>query len=326
MPPDKPSPPQNLQVTEQFKDFITIAWDIPESDGGSPITGYIVEKCDVKRKSWVNAGRVDAKTLTLKVTKLVEGNEYMFRVYAENDIGKSDPGEIEQPVMAKLPFDKPGPPVDLEVADVTKTTAQLSWQPPESDGGSPVTGYYIEKSSGKRWVKVNKKAVKDLTLSLEDLIEKETYEVRVAAENQAGVGMPCQPVSFVAKDPYDVPGKPGQPEVDIKAESASLTWQAPDSDGGSPIINYIVEMRGDGETKWKMVNKEAVTQCQHTVEGLKEETEYEFRITAENKAGKGPASAPTKAKYGQYKVSYKVLALFNITEFQKEFPDSPPLL
>ncbi len=87
-----------------YKDYITIAWEKPKSDGGSPITGYIVEKRDVKKSSWVNAGNVDASTMTLKCTRLVEGNEYLFRVYAENAIGQSDPAETPEPVKARLPF------------------------------------------------------------------------------------------------------------------------------------------------------------------------------------------------------------------------------
>ncbi len=81
-----------------------IAWDEPESDGGSPITGYNVEKMDIKRETWVKVDSVDAKTRTLKATKLVEGNKYHFRVTAENDVGESDPGQTDEPITAKLPF------------------------------------------------------------------------------------------------------------------------------------------------------------------------------------------------------------------------------
>ncbi len=46
---DKPSPPRNLRVTDVSKDYISLAWDVPEFDGGSPIKGYNIEKADTKR-------------------------------------------------------------------------------------------------------------------------------------------------------------------------------------------------------------------------------------------------------------------------------------
>ena len=67
-----------------------------------------------------------------------------------------------------------------------------------------MTGYYVEMQSqfSSRWTKVNKKAISQLTLTLSDLSEGEKYEVKVAAENEAGVGTFCDPIGFVAKDPF----------------------------------------------------------------------------------------------------------------------------
>lgn len=101
---DRPAPPKNVRTTEVYKDFITLTWDVPENDGGSPITGYSMEKRDVKKSAYTSAGTTDADTLTLKATRLIEGNEYFFKVYAENDIGTSDPAETEDPIKARLPF------------------------------------------------------------------------------------------------------------------------------------------------------------------------------------------------------------------------------
>ncbi len=47
------------------------------------------------------------------------------------------------------------------------------------------------------------------------------------------------------------PGKPGTPQFsDIKGTSVVLDWKAPDSDGGSPITNYLVEYRIEGSLRW----------------------------------------------------------------------------
>jgi len=78
-------------VTAFDKDFVELKWEVPENDGGEPITGYLVERREVTKTAFVQQGKTDAKTLSLKATKLVEGTQYMFRVFAENSIGQSEP-------------------------------------------------------------------------------------------------------------------------------------------------------------------------------------------------------------------------------------------
>jgi len=101
---DKPTRPENVKVKEVSKDYVIVSWESPESDGGSPITGFVIERRDVTKSSWINAGRVDAETFYQQVTKLTEGNEYEIRVAAENDVGQSDWAAIDKPVKARLAF------------------------------------------------------------------------------------------------------------------------------------------------------------------------------------------------------------------------------
>ena len=54
-------------------------------------------------------------------------------------------------------LDKPtAPEGPLEVSDIKKDSARLKWKPPLDDGGSPVTGYVVQKKavSGGDWVSV----------------------------------------------------------------------------------------------------------------------------------------------------------------------------
>lgn len=83
---------------------MVVAWEASESDGGSEITSYIVEKRDTKRAAFIKAEEVNGKTFTLKVGKLVEGNDYLFQVCAVNEIGESDWTTMDEAVKAKLPF------------------------------------------------------------------------------------------------------------------------------------------------------------------------------------------------------------------------------
>lgn len=87
-----------------MKDSIVLSWQPPASTGGSDIGAYIIEKRDAKRNVWTKVDKVTGSTNTYAVQKLLEGNEYYFRVAAENDIGLGDSAELEAPIQAKCPF------------------------------------------------------------------------------------------------------------------------------------------------------------------------------------------------------------------------------
>lgn len=66
-------------------------------DSESPVTGYFIEKCDLNMLNcWIKVARVDYDVRSLKIMNLIEGHEYMIRVYAENEHGKSLPLESDK--------------------------------------------------------------------------------------------------------------------------------------------------------------------------------------------------------------------------------------
>ena len=101
---DKPSKPNNLHVIEVLKDQIVLAWEPPTSLGNCPLKGYVIEKRDAKRNTWMPVQNVDSATVTFAVQKLLEGNEYFFRVAAENEIGVGEAAELFDGIVAKSPY------------------------------------------------------------------------------------------------------------------------------------------------------------------------------------------------------------------------------
>lgn len=100
---DIPGPPESpLEVTELDIDACTLLWNSPQEDGGSNITNYIVEKCDVSQGDWVTVSTSCTKT-SFRVTKLTTGKEYGFRVRAENRFGISQPIYSDK-MIARHPF------------------------------------------------------------------------------------------------------------------------------------------------------------------------------------------------------------------------------
>ena len=89
--PSRPIGP--LEVDNVTHNSADLNWKASESDGGSPILGYIVEFKQATRSFWTKADTVDSNTLKFKVTNLIEDTEYYFQVIAYNAEGKSKPLE-----------------------------------------------------------------------------------------------------------------------------------------------------------------------------------------------------------------------------------------
>lgn len=89
-----------MQVTDWDKDHIDLKWTPPASDGGSPITGYVVEVKD-KLGNWEKAMDVPAGQTTAYVSDLVQGQAYEFRVRAVNKAGPGEPSDATPPTIAK---------------------------------------------------------------------------------------------------------------------------------------------------------------------------------------------------------------------------------
>lgn len=100
---DPPMAPRWLNVINVSRNSAELKWTAPERDGGSPITNYVVEKRDVRRKGW-QVVDTTVKELKYTVTPLNEGSLYVFRVAAENAVGVSPFCELEDSVLAKDTF------------------------------------------------------------------------------------------------------------------------------------------------------------------------------------------------------------------------------
>ena len=287
-----PSAPQNLDA-EGGNQRVTLSWGEPSNTGGSPIERYEYcfgeaknsphDACDKGDLSWTPTGQVREAEVTRAVGQpLKNGTSYEFNVRAVNAEG---PGEAATDTAT--PAETPPAPQNLSAVRGNRQVT-LNWDPPLIDGGLSILHYEYEVDGSGVWVQVpGGSAARSVTVP--GLESDRPYEFKVRAVNTRGAGE-----AATAK----VEGSPSAP-VDLTARAGAgrvtLTWEVPESDGGSAIEFY--EYRVDSSGAWVPVDGEAdarettVTGRQGLVNGLR----YRFEVRAVNGAapGKGEAAMVT---------------------------------
>ena len=119
-----------------------------------------------------------------------------------------------------------------------------------------------------------------------------TIKVKVTFTDDAGNGesLPSAATAAVAAA---VPGAPASLRVSVNdTGKLDLSWEAPETDGGSAVIGYKVQWK-EAVDSWDTpadVSESAVTVTSHTITGLTDGVEYTFRVIAVNLEGDSSAS------------------------------------
>lgn len=85
---------------------------------------------------------------------------------------------------------------------------------------------------------------------------------------------------------------------DGPAEAFAIRWERPYTDGGSPIIGYLVEQRRLGSAAWIKTSPTLVPYPEITLTSVDPTTRYQFRVFAQNVVGmseSSPISDPISA-------------------------------
>ncbi|MFM7248631.1 MAG: ELWxxDGT repeat protein [Planctomycetaceae bacterium] len=169
----------------------------------------------------------------------------------------------------------------------------VSWTAPASDGNSSLVDYRLERSSdgGLTWQAVADGVSTATTATVTGLVNGSSYLFRVAAVNAVGTG-PATATAAAA-----VPSKPaGAPSL-VRAVrgdgQVTLSWKAPLSTGGSPIVDYQVQSSTDGGASWTTVADGVSAALSTTVTGLANGVARSFRVAAVNSVGAGAMSLRT---------------------------------
>lgn len=81
-----PGQPKDLKITDVTRGTCRLTWKAPDNDGGERIKSYFIEKKTVSGKAWTKVNPA-CGSQSFVVPDLIEGQEYLFRVRAENRFG-----------------------------------------------------------------------------------------------------------------------------------------------------------------------------------------------------------------------------------------------
>ena len=232
---------------------VRLTWSAPSSDGGSPVTDYVIEQ-STDGVAWVTVVDGVSTATSYMVTGLSNGTAYQFRVSARNAVGDGaaerrchgDPADGA--VGAADDFGGGGSGVGVGSGEV-----RLTWSAPASDGGSPVTDYVIEQSTnGTVWVTVVDGVSTATTFTWCRVCR--TGRRISSGSVPAMLLVTARRAPSSTATPRTVPSAPlalsaaVAPVSGVGSGEVRLTWSAPSSDGGSPVTDYVIEQSTNGTT------------------------------------------------------------------------------
>ncbi|XP_053869340.1 receptor-type tyrosine-protein phosphatase S isoform X5 [Malaclemys terrapin pileata] len=272
-----PKAPGTPVVTETTATSITITWDSGNPD---PVSYYVIE---YKSKSQDGPYQIkeDITTTRYSIGGLSPNSEYEIWVSAVNTIGQGPPSES---VVTRTGEQAPASaPRSVQGRMLSGTTMIIQWEEPVEPNGQ-IRGYRVYYTMEpdqpvSNWQKHN---VDDsLLTTVGSLLEDETYTVRVLAFTSVGDGPLSDPIQV--KTQQGVPGQPMNFQAEARTEtSIRVSWSPPRQE---IIVKYELGYR-EGD-RGREVLKTFDPTTSFTVEGLKPNTEYVFRLAARSALGLG---------------------------------------
>lgn len=272
---------------------VALTWSAPSSTGGDSVSDYVVQYSS-DGTTWTTFTDSVSSTASCTVTSLTNGTAYTFRVAAVNTGGT---GLYSVVSAAVTPFTTPDVPT--AVTGVTgNAQVAVSWTLPASNGGSAIIQYKVSyapegSDSYGTWSVATATQSSSTSFTVTGLTNGTSYKFKVVATNAAGDSSystsSAAVVAFTTPNaPTSVVGTAGEGEV-------ALAWDAPASNGGDSITDYIVQYSSNNGSSWTTFSDGTSTSTSATVTGLTNGTSYVFRVAAVNAAGTGTNSANSSA-------------------------------
>ena len=266
------------------KTTATATVTIDDAKTGDEQAVHLRHRVNTSGTSWTTATpkNTDGPSINFDLTSLTGNTEYIVEAWLATDTS-----DVESTTFTTSPVE-PDAPTDLNITPGDKKL-KVTWSAPSDRGGSQLTNYKIQWKSGTQIYDpaTREHTVDDQTLTDEitGLINGTEYTVQVIAVTSAGDGTP----SSKKGTPRTIPDAPTSLIVSPGNEKLTLTWEAPNENGGINITGYVVEYKEDTAQSWIPSNEavatstiDGTTTYSTSIPDLTNDTPYDVRVRADN--------------------------------------------
>ncbi|MFA7252268.1 MAG: glycine-rich domain-containing protein [Candidatus Paceibacterota bacterium] len=173
----------------------------------------------------------------------------------------------------------------IGTATAGNATSTITYTAPGNDGGSAILYYTVTSSSTGAVISAT--TTSSTTATLTGLTNGTAYTFSVKATNAIGTSASSSASNPVT--PATVPGAPTIGTATAGNATSTVTYTAPVSNGGSPILYYTVTSNPGS------ISASTTSSTTATVTGLTNDTAYTFTVTATNAAGISTSSSASNS-------------------------------
>ena len=314
------SSPRNLRLTAESlaaargtdTTSITIEWDVPndppdDDDAATDLT-YEVQQWNDATQAWGPVTHATDTDTMLTVTGLMGTTKYFYRVRAADGPSMGKWSQRSTTTVAV----SPAKPV-LTATKMGTDKIMLSWTV-SNDGGSDIIGYVLQAISGAgafaEYLYINDAG--EVMLSTDSTARKleapqqsithsglgagAAWRYQISALNGVASTTDLAIPNAAWSEPSEeatattdmgAPGAVTSIAVAATAGTLTLSWGAPDSDGGSAVTVYEVQEWDEAKQDWAIV-QEAATPLEFERDGLAGNVKRYYQVRAKNLRGNGP--------------------------------------
>uniref|UniRef100_A0A8K9WTQ2 Fibronectin type-III domain-containing protein n=1 Tax=Oncorhynchus mykiss TaxID=8022 RepID=A0A8K9WTQ2_ONCMY len=288
--------PYNVTIRTASETSLWLRWvPLPEWEynGDQELVGYRVQYSRETSKEGVLSHVIsDRLEREFTIEDLEEWTEYEVRVQAINGLGS---GPWSQPVQGRTRESVPScGPTNVSAFATTSSSILVRWgEVPQTDRNGLILGYkvvYKDKGSDSVPQYWEVEGNTSHSVQLSGLGKYVLYEIQVLAFTRIGDGRSSRP-SILERTLDDVPGPPvGILFPEVRTGSVRLIWQPPAQPNGIILAYQITHRRNTSNSNAATVDVLSPSARQYTASGLKPESVYVFRLTAQTRKGWGEAA------------------------------------
>lgn len=215
-----------------------VYFSAPTDNGGFAIKNYQYSLDG--GTTWVP--RVPAAvTSPLTITGLTNGATYNVRLRAVTDFGPGQPSDVR---AISVPTTAPSAPSINWVTPRNKAL-EVAYAAPQSNGGSPITGYDVSLDGGTTWASAS--ACPGSGICVSSLVNGQQYRVALRARNAIGTSAPSNVVAAIV----GAPSAPRAFRVSPGNGYAAVYFQPPVADGfNATPTGMLYSYSLNGGTTW----------------------------------------------------------------------------